>query len=155
NARIRAAWQAQVAAARKTPGLLPTLVQRRQDLLPRFAQAYDELRALPQRVQRLVQRRLGQSLGGAALLLVLGSASVQAAVIAVGGGCSLVDAITAANSDSATGGCIAGSGADTIDLPIGSTQTLTAVNNTDPYGANGLPVITSVMTIEGHGSTIS
>ena len=45
----------------------------------------------------------------------------------------LVDAITAANIDTATGGCPAGRGADTIVLPARSTQTLTAVNN-DTYG---------------------
>ena len=41
---------------------------------------------------------------------------VLAAVIRVDEGCSLHDAITAANTDSATGGCPAGAGADTIYL---------------------------------------
>ena len=65
-----------------------------------------------------------------------------------------MDAITAANTDTATGGCPAGSGADTIVLPAGSTQTLTEVNN-DTYGPTGLPVISSVITIAGQGSTIA
>ena len=50
--------------------------------------------------------------------------------------------------------CPAGSGADTLNLVAGSTHTLTAVNNgTD--GANGLPVASTPITIEGNGSTIT
>ena len=41
---------------------------------------------------------------------------VQAADIEVGASCSLADAITAANTDAAVGGCPAGDGADTISL---------------------------------------
>jgi hypothetical protein len=65
-----------------------------------------------------------------------------------------VDAITAANTDAAAGGCPAGSGADTIVLPPGSTQTLTQVNN-DTYGPTGLPAVSSVITIAGQNSTIA
>ncbi len=43
--------------------------------------------------------------------------------------------------------------ADTINLAAGGTYTLTAVDNTTD-GANGLPSITSAITIEGHGATI-
>jgi hypothetical protein len=93
-------------------------------------------------------------LAGIALLLALGQQPVQAATIPVGGACTLVDAITAANTDTATGGCPAGSGADTIMLPPGSTQTLTTVHN-DTYGPTGLPVVGSVITIAGQGSTIA
>jgi hypothetical protein len=77
------------------------------------------------------------------------------ATILVNAHCTLIDAITAANTDTATGGCPAGSVsvADTIVLPTGSTQTLTGVNNTT-YGPTGLPVIRSVITIAGRGSTI-
>ncbi|TGO03248.1 hypothetical protein PN36_10355 [Candidatus Thiomargarita nelsonii] len=78
----------------------------------------------------------------------------QAATINVGGGCSLVDAITAANSDTATGGCSAGSGADTIELESSTIYTLTVANNNDDSD-NGLPSITSEITINGNGSTIS
>ena len=74
--------------------------------------------------------------------------------ISVGGGCTLVDAITAANADSATGGCSAGNGADIIELESGATYTLAAVNNPQ-YGPNGLPSITSEITIEGNGATIT
>ena len=153
DARVRAAWQEQVAAAGNTPGLLPELLQRRQELLPRFAAYYTQLRALPRRVRRALQRKWKQSLAGVALMLALGQEPVLAATINVSGGCSLVNAITAANTDTATGGCPKGSGADTIRLPVGSTQTLTTVNNST-YGPTGLPVISSAITIEGKNSTI-
>ena len=70
-----------------------------------------------------------------------------------GPGCTLRDAITAANTDAATGGCSAGSGADTIVLPTNATITLTVTDNTTD-GANGLPSITSVITVRGNGTTI-
>jgi hypothetical protein len=92
-------------------------------------------------------------LAGIALVLALGHSPGLAAIIPVGGACMLVDAITAANTDAATGGCPAGSGADTIVLPAGSTQTLTEVNNRT-YGPTGLPVISSVITIAEQGSMI-
>jgi hypothetical protein len=87
-------------------------------------------------------------------MLVLGQNPGLAATIPVGGACTLVDAITAANTDTVTGGCPAGSGADTIVLPAGSTQTQTEVNNST-YRPTGLPVISSVVTIAGNGSTIA
>jgi hypothetical protein len=67
--------------------------------------------------------------------------------------CTLVDAITAANLDAATGGCPAGSGADTIALA--TDVSLTAVNNGSGGSANGLPRVTSEITVEGGGFTIS
>ena len=82
-----------------------------------------------------------------ALLMVatIAAPAVHAASITVdktadddsNGTCTLDDAITAANTDTATDGCTAGSGADTITL--GVNITLTAV----------LPDITSEITIEG------
>jgi len=66
--------------------------------------------------------------------------------------CTLSDAITAANTDTATGGCTAGSGVDTLNLT--ADVVLTAVDNTT-YGDTGLPIITSGMIIEGNGHTIS
>ncbi|HKH20767.1 MAG TPA: right-handed parallel beta-helix repeat-containing protein [Gammaproteobacteria bacterium] len=75
----------------------------------------------------------------------------MAATINVGGTCTLVRAINAANKDTrANGRCAKSSGADTIVLPRGSTQRLTSVNNDD----NGLPVIRSDITIVGNNSTI-
>ena len=61
----------------------------------------------------------------------------KSAVDDTNGTCELADAITAANTDTATNGCTAGSGADTISL--GVNITLSAE----------LPDITSEITIEG------
>ena len=58
------------------------------------------------------------------------------------GNCTLWDAITAANTDTATNGCPAGNGADTITLTVNIT--LAAV----------LPEITTEITIEGAGYDI-
>ena len=74
---------------------------------------------------------------------VLHSTLVQAADIEVGASCSLADAITAANRDAPRGGCPAGRGADTITLS--GDITLDAE----------LPRLTSDMTIQGKGHTIS
>jgi CSLREA domain-containing protein len=63
--------------------------------------------------------------------------------------CTLRDAITAANEDKVTGGCVAGVGADTIVLEAGATYVLTAVD-----GQNGLPVIASNIEIDGNGARI-
>lgn len=74
--------------------------------------------------------------------------------MAIDGQCSLVEAIVNANHDAAThADCPAGSGPDTIELPAG-TYTLTLVNNVNS-GGNGLPQVTSAITINGHGSTIT
>lgn len=103
-----------------------------------------------------------------AALLTCGAATIagampaQAAVITVNttsmavandGHCSLIEAINAANTDTASGAlpgeCSAGSGADTVVLP-NATYTLSAVyNNT---WKSGLPPVTSVMTVQGNGS---
>jgi hypothetical protein len=141
--RVQAAWQARLATAVKTPDVVSELVCR-HELLPRVAAYYTQLQALPRRVRRALHRQLGLPLATLALWLALGQSPVLAATIAVGGPCTLVDAITAANTDTATGGCPAGRGADTLVLPAGSTQTL----------LTGLPVISSQITIAGQGSTI-
>ena len=56
-----------------------------------------------------------QALTGAAL--VLAARQAHAAVINVGGACTLVRAIVAANNDTTANGCRKGSGADAIVLP--------------------------------------
>jgi CSLREA domain-containing protein len=79
-------------------------------------------------------------------------------VLATDGRCTLREAITAANNDTASGvvagECAAGSAADVIVLSA-STQlyTLIAVDNTS-LGANGLPVVSTTITIEGNGATL-
>lgn len=77
------------------------------------------------------------------LCLVSLAQTVIAANITVDAECSLADAIQAAESDSEIGDCPAGDGADTIHLS--GDITLTAV----------LPQISSDITIEGGGFTIS
>jgi hypothetical protein len=75
------------------------------------------------------------------LVCVDAAAAAGAATITTGANCSLVDAITSANTNPAVGGCVAGSaGPDTI---VTGAVTLTAPNN----GVNGLPVITEDLRI--------
>ena len=106
-------------------------------LWPRFAACYQGVARLPRKARRGLQRRWRRSLAGIALLYALGQVpAALAARIDVGvGGCTLVDAITAANTDQQTGGCPPGSGADTITLPAGSTQLL----RSGPYTLPGRP----------------
>ncbi len=102
-----------------------------------------------QRSWRRWQHKLGAALAAVALTLALISAPAQAATIPVDGTvCTLVDAITAANTDTATGGCAAGNGADTIDL-LGDVTLNTAI------GTAGLPEITSAITLNGNSFTIA
>ncbi|MGH8566699.1 MAG: choice-of-anchor Q domain-containing protein [Gammaproteobacteria bacterium] len=125
-------------------------------LWPRFA-AYDPgLARLPRKTRRALQRRMRRSLAGLALSCTLGQIPAALAVrIDVGvGGCTLADAITAANEDASSGDCPAGSGADTLTLPAASTQTLTSIDN-GTFGRTGLPVVRSTIVIEGNGSTIA
>jgi len=124
-------------------------------LWPRFAACYQGVARLPRRARRALQRRWRRSLAGIALLCAVGHApGVLAGQIDVGvGGCTLVDAITGANSNGVAGGCPAGSGTDTIALPAGSTQLLTA-GPYSSYGPTGLPVITSAIVIDGNRAVI-
>ncbi len=153
---ILPAWQAQVAKSIKNPSLQQTLVDRQSDLLPRFTEHYQRLNALPRRMRRGLQREWKRSLAGIALLLALGATPALAATIRVGGSCTLIDAINAANNAGTAGGdCVRGSlSADTIVLPRNGTQVLRAVNNRTRYGPTGLPTIRSAITIIGNGSTI-
>src|SRR5260370_20505290 len=85
-------------------------------------------------------------------LLVAAPAAQAAATVSVpcsgpgGGPAGLIAALSAAN---ATGGA-------TINLAAGCTYQLTAANNTSPtLGNNGLPVITSPITLNGSATTIA
>lgn len=81
--------------------------------------------------------------------------TTTANTIAADGQCSLREAIINANNDAAThSDCLPGSGDDTIILTTGATYTLALQDNTE-YGFNGLPAITSQITIEGNGATIT
>jgi predicted outer membrane repeat protein len=157
EATIAEAWQEQLAQAESSK-LAAELQQAPPALYRRFARAYRDLLALSRARRCKLLRSMGMTLSGAALAFALALGQVpiaRAAGIGVGGSCTLVDAITAANTDTMTGGCAAGSGADTITLS--GNVTLTSVNNGHDYyyGANGLPQITSAITIEGNGFTIA
>ena len=87
--------------------------------------------------------------GSGAIVALLASAimAVPAQAATLNVGCQdseLLGAITMANSQA---------GADTLQLAAGCTYTLTAANN-NWYGPNGLPPISSTITIEGNGATI-
>ena len=77
-----------------------------------------------------------------ALLFFVHTQTVLAADITVSSSCSLSDAITTSNTDTATGGCSAGSGIDSISLSGDVT-----------LGA-ALPQITTAVTINGNSHTI-
>jgi hypothetical protein len=73
---------------------------------------------------------------------------------AADGQCSLIEAIDNANGDiAAHADCSAGSGADIIELATSATYELSAANST-LSGPNGLPVISSAITVNGHDSVI-
>jgi hypothetical protein len=149
DADVVAVFQQELARA----GAIPSPAGAAPPLWLRFAGYYQGLARLPRRARRALQRRWRRSLGGLALLCALGQAPALAATINVDGtSCTLIDAIAAANTDAPAGGCTAGSGADTLVLPAGSTHTLTQSYD---YGPNGLPLVTSAITIAGNGSTIT
>jgi hypothetical protein len=77
-------------------------------------------------------------------------------MVADDGKCTLIEAIQAANSDTASGAqageCPAGSGDDVIVLTNVTYNLTNAHNSLD--GPNGLPSIISKFTIEGNGATL-
>ncbi|MBI3247370.1 MAG: hypothetical protein HYZ50_12790 [Deltaproteobacteria bacterium] len=113
--------------------------------LIRFADLYRQLRALPRKARRQLQRQWACSLAGAALLIAVAPTGSHAANFTAGTPAELIAAIDAANLTVA---------ADTITLT--SSITLTDVHNaTYGGGANGLPVVTSKITIAGNFNTVS
>jgi uncharacterized repeat protein (TIGR01451 family) len=81
------------------------------------------------------------------------------------GKCTLIEAITAANTDTASGSqareCAAGDGADVIHLQVATTYVLSDVvepSPPDPFGLDlggtGLPGVQSAITIEGNDSIV-
>jgi len=135
-------------------------------LTGRLAGFYARLRQLPRGARRRL-RRAGLSLAGAALLLALVPPPGQAApaatidvangivIIAEEGLCSLIEAIDNANDGDVHDDCVAGDpdGPDLIALPANGAFSLTTAID-DTYGATGLPLITSTLTIAGNGATI-
>jgi Right handed beta helix region len=149
-------WQDPLATTAPTPSSGWAPGPGGGELWRRMTAWHAQLRALPRRMRRALQRQLALPLVGVALLLALSPGLSYAGTIVVDGvTCTLVDAITAANTDTAQGGCPAGSGTDTLVLePPGLTVTLTRVDNSS-YGPTGLPVIRSAITIAGQGGTIA
>lgn len=155
--------------------LASILMKQGNNVLPRFAAHLNSLATRPRAWRRRLRRQLALTVTGAALLLALAGASLapiaQAEtnnVITVANGkvrvvddgqCSLSEAIKNANNQT-TGrpfdDCAAGNptGADTIVLPTNGVFTLTSVDNSGEYGANGLPWIGTSITIAGNNSTI-
>ena len=84
--------------------------------------------------------------------------AANAATINVGVGgadCTLSDAIRSANQDTVIGSCTAGSiGADTINIPSQTIMFASAAVDGAQYGDSALPIVESIITIEGNGSTL-
>src|SRR5688572_18572129 len=96
---VLSAWQEQVAKAVENPELKREIERRGYAVFSRFAGHYRRLRALPRHMRRSLQRQWKQSLAGVALALALGSGPALADIIPAGvGGCTLVDAVIAANT---------------------------------------------------------
>jgi hypothetical protein len=151
---VLAAWQDELKAT-DDASIRQQCLQQESELLPHFAEHYQQLKALRRKVRRNLQRQWKRSLAGIALLFVLGQAPAFAATINVGGACTPARAIVSANNDASPRGfCRPGRGADTVVLPPHRVQTLRVVNNTN-YGPTGLPTIRSVITIDGNGSTVT
>ena len=152
--------------------LAALLLRQHSSWFDRFASRLAQLNSLGRGPRRRLQRKAAVSLAGAALVLSLGAGllaqptAVHAAGLTVtthtangfvaDGFCSLSEAIVNANDDAQTYlDCATGSGADTITL-AGNTYSLQAIYGGTGYGAsNGLPNITSAITIEGNGATIT
>jgi hypothetical protein len=103
NQTILPVWQQQITEVAKHPELRRQLARHEYVLLPRFAAHYSELKALPRRLWRNLQRQWKRSLAGVALLFVLGQAPALAATINVNSTCTLGRAMAAANNDTTAG----------------------------------------------------
>ncbi len=107
-------------------------------------------------------------LGAVGLAGGAGAADIEVAAgmveVAEDGQCSLIEALENANGDAEHDDCMAGDdGLDTVLPASGSVYTLTVAHNVveDPSSSpclglsqNGLPVITSPVTVRGQGATI-
>src|SRR4051812_4090069 len=96
------AWRGQLAATGARRGLRTQLLQHRQELLPRFATLYRQLRALPRRVRKTLQRQWGASLAAVALLLTLQPLSIEAVNFTAGTAADLIAALNEANRNGTT-----------------------------------------------------
>ena len=104
---LLAAWRQQLQTALSKPWLAAGWLAQNRALLQRFTRTYDHLRQQPRPVRRRLQRQWGASLAGAALALALLNAPAHAipgGITVDGTSCTLVDAITAANTDATVDG---------------------------------------------------
>ncbi|HKF93007.1 MAG TPA: hypothetical protein VKB96_00085, partial [Gammaproteobacteria bacterium] len=92
------AWQDELKATRN-PIIKEPCLQQESDLLLRFAEQYQQLKALRRRMRRGLQRQWKRSLAGVALLLALSQAPALATNTNVSGNCTLVRVIVAANNN--------------------------------------------------------
>jgi hypothetical protein len=76
---LLSAWQAKLKATRES-SLKQQLLQSQGELLPRFAEQYQQLKALPRRMRRMLQRQWKRSLAGLALPLAFEQAPTPAAM---------------------------------------------------------------------------
>lgn len=140
-------WRAQLHLVMHKPWLAHKWLEQGRTLLNRFTRIYDHLCRQPRPVRRRLQRQMGASLVGAALALALANSPIQAASFNANDAATLIAAINAANDEGTN------PGADTITLT--DDITLTVAYNQVGYGSNGLPAITSDITIEGGDFTIT
>ena len=82
------AWQAELKANRY-PIIKEQCLQQEPELLPRFAEHYQQLKALRRRVRRSLQRQWKRSLAGLALLLALGQTPAKVMVLLIRYGSTL------------------------------------------------------------------
>ncbi len=144
--------RAALAAAERDPWLASLFMRRLGALRGRLAELREWLASAPRRMRRSLARRWVLAAPSAALLLALAIGQARAATITVdlgGSGCTLADAITAANTDTATGSCPAGSGPDSIGFASANGTYSLSTN----YAGVPLPDITTAVTIQGNGNT--
>jgi len=141
--------RAVLAAAGRDPWLASLFMRGLDDVRRRLDGLRAWLASLPRRARRAFSRRWALAAPLAAVLLALGGRTAEAAMIPVGGGCTLSAAIVNANNDDQSGSasCAAGNLADTIVL-TGGTYLLNA-----NYGGP-LPDISSPITIQANGATL-
>jgi hypothetical protein len=72
-------WQAELEAS-NNPSIKQQCLEQEPDLLPRFAEQYQQLKALPRRMRRMLQRQWKRSLAGLALPLAFEQAPTPAAM---------------------------------------------------------------------------
>ena len=153
-------WQRKTRQVEAASFLLP---HQQHNLFSRFSCLHRSLTAQPRRFRRQLTRKARRTLTDIAFMLALGIVlPAKAATLLVNsnvpdvnpdGLCSLIEAIDNANADAQLhADCLAGSGADTVQLQSGSIHRITAALSGLP--AQGLPSISTQMWIEGNGATL-